>query len=282
MLRLSNEAIPAISAIVAARAAARGQASLTGLRFFALAIAAVGIHVGAQAATVLDLPSRPGITQQVSLEAVDAPRAVVLLFAGGEGGVRFDAEGAPTTLRGNFLLRARALFHPFRIATVVMGLPTDHTAAPYLTDEFRASPEHATDVGAVIAEMRRHWQVPVWLVATSRGTLSGAAVALNLGAPQAGPDGVVLTSTMTSITDFAIDHFAQPVLLVQHRNDQCRATHVHDLPKIKDKLKAPRSGVLMVGGGVSRGQWCEAFAYHGFNGVEDEVVADIAHWIVGE
>jgi len=32
-------------------------------------------------------------------------------------------------------------------------------------------------------------------------------------------------------------------------------------------------------GGQTRGDPCEAFAYHGFNGIERDVVAQIAAWI---
>ena len=32
--------------------------------------------------------------------------------------------------------------------------------------------------------------------------------------------------------------------------------------------------------GVSRGDPCQAFSYHGFNGIESVVVARIAEWIV--
>jgi hypothetical protein len=41
----------------------------------------------------------------------------------------------------------------------------------------------------------------------------------------------------------------------------------------------PRSELLAFRGGVSRGDPCEAFAYHGFNGIEQEVIGQIAAWI---
>jgi len=37
--------------------------------------------------------------------------------------------------------------------------------------------------------------------------------------------------------------------------------------------------MLTFKGGVSRGDPCEAYAYHGFNGLEKEVVSKIAEWI---
>jgi hypothetical protein len=41
----------------------------------------------------------------------------------------------------------------------------------------------------------------------------------------------------------------------------------------------PRKQLISFTGGISEGDPCEARAHHGFNGIEDEVVARIAAWI---
>jgi hypothetical protein len=47
-----------------------------------------------------------------------------------------------------------------------------------------------------------------------------------------------------------------------------------------DKLTAvPRKELLTFEGGMNRGDPCEAMAFHGFNGIEQEVVAKVAEWI---
>jgi hypothetical protein len=43
---------------------------------------------------------------------------------------------------------------------------------------------------------------------------------------------------------------------------------------------APIKELFPVKGGVSRGNPCEAYAYHGFNGIESEVVKKIATWML--
>lgn len=48
-----------------------------------------------------------------------------------------------------------------------------------------------------------------------------------------------------------------------------------------DHLQAPRRQVLSFTEGTSLGDPCEARAYHGFNGLEDQVVTAIARWILG-
>jgi pimeloyl-ACP methyl ester carboxylesterase len=75
-------------------------------------------------------------------------------------------------------------------------------AGPALGPEERAlelphdpTSEHAADVKQAIAAMREVAPVPVWLVGTSMGSLSAANAAARL--PEGGPDGIVLTSSVT-------------------------------------------------------------------------------------
>jgi hypothetical protein len=44
----------------------------------------------------------------------------------------------------------------------------------------------------------------------------------------------------------------------------------------------PRKELLSIDGGTSKGDPCEAMAYHGFNGKEEEVVTIIANWITAK
>jgi hypothetical protein len=134
--------------------------------------------------------------------------------------------------------------------------------------------------------MRAHASIPVWLVGTSRGTQSAAYVATELDRAD-GPDGLVLTSTILSddrgrpVTAMPLDKLRIPVLVVHHERDGCRHCAFRDVPMVIDKLgDAPRKQLLPFTGGSSRGDPCEAMAYHGFNGIERDVVAKIAAWIL--
>ena len=54
-----------------------------------------------------------------------------------------------------------------------------------------------------------------------------------------------------------------------------------DTPMLMAKLsQAPRSQLLTFTGGGNQGDPCEAFAYHGFNGLESDVVGQIAAWVL--
>ena len=55
------------------------------------------------------------------------------------------------------------------------------------------------------------------------------------------------------------------------------------MPPLMHKLDAvPKKALITFKDGQSRGDPCEAFAYHGYNGIEREVVAQIAGWIVSK
>lgn len=252
----------------------------TVLRTLAVMLALHAATASAGRYEVIDVPTRPGITQRASIIAPESTRAVALLFAGGNGGVWFGADGTPASFRGNFLVRSHPLFVRQGLAVVIVGTPSDIGPPEYLTDAFRTSPEHATDMRALVAAVRQRFAAPVWLIGTSRGTLSAASVGLALGrAVDGGVDGVVLTAGMTAVADMAIDLFAVPALLVHHTQDTCRMTDTRDLRRVRSKLKAPRTELLTFSGGRSTGPACEAFAHHGFNGIEAEVVDAIVRWI---
>jgi hypothetical protein len=69
-------------------------------------------------------------------------------------------------------------------------------------------------------------------------------------------------------------------LIVHHKQDGCGLCRYGDLPSLTDKLTAvPRKELLTFEGGKNQGDPCEAMAYHGFNGIEQQVVTKIAEWI---
>ena len=242
----------------------------------------------AQAATaqqVVDIGTRPGVTQRMLVLAPPQPRAAVILLAGGHGGLQLGADGTPGWGKGNFLVRARQMFAEQGLLVVVPDAPSDRQSPPYLSG-FRQRPEHVADIAETIAWIRRQAAVPVWLVGTSRGTQSAAYAATQLSAPAA-PDGLVLSSTILTDDDsrpvpaMALGSLAIPVLVVHHEQDGCRLCAFSDMPKLLDALPpAPRTRLLTFRGGINRGDPCNAQAHHGYNGLDTEVVAQTAQWIL--
>ncbi|MGO4327582.1 alpha/beta hydrolase family protein [Cupriavidus sp. 2TAF22] len=254
----------------------------------ALVLAALWLAVrpahAQSAPEVVDIPTRPGITQRLLYLAPAQPRAAVILYAGGHGGLRIAPGGSFGWGANNFLVRARQLFVDNGLAVAVVDAPSDHLVPPFLNG-FRQSAEHAQDARAVIAWMRNHANVPVWLVGTSRGTQSVAAIAIRL-ADGGGPDGIVLTSTILReergrpVPAMELDKLKMPVLVVHHEQDGCKLCPFADVQGLMDKLaKTPKAGLIKFDGGNNVGDPCEAMAYHGFNGIEPQVVQAVARWM---
>src|SRR5262249_12522825 len=103
------------------------------------------------------------------------------------------------------------------------------------------------------------------------------------------PDGLVLTSTILTdnkefpVTSLQLDRIQIPVLIVHHVNDGCRHCSYAYISRLMDALgNAPKKELIPVRGGQSQGDPCEARSFHGFNGVEPQVVDKIAAWIVSK
>ena len=242
---------------------------------------------GQIAQRVVDIPTRPGTTQRFVLLAPQQPRAAVVLFAGGHGGLQVSDNGSLKWGAGNFLVRSRQLFAELDLLVAVVDAPSDRQNPPHLSG-FRQTREHVADIKAVIAWLREQAKVPVWLIGTSRGTQSAAFLATQLRG-QEGPDGLVLTATVLRddrgrpVPDMELGRLTIPVLVVHHEQDGCRLCLFSDIPRLMDKLAAlPRKELMAFKGGENRGDPCEAFAHHGFNGLERQVVAQISGWMLAK
>ncbi|MDM0054990.1 alpha/beta hydrolase [Variovorax fucosicus] len=232
---------------------------------------------------VVDIPTRPGVTQRMLVLSPPTPKAAVILIAGGHGGLQIFPNGSFNWGAGNFLVRTRDLFAEQGLMVAVIDAPSDRQSPPYLGG-FRQTREHAADIKAVIAWMREQSKAPVWLVGTSRGTQSAAYVATELSGPE-GPDGIVLSSTILvdgrsrAVPAMPLEKIRIPVLVVHHEQDGCALCAFAEVPALMAKLSnSPRKELLAFTGGDNKGDPCEARAFHGFNGLEREVVQQIAAW----
>jgi pimeloyl-ACP methyl ester carboxylesterase len=241
--------------------------------------------LGQTSQKVVDIPTRPGVTQRMLVLSPPEPKAAVVLLPGGHGGLQMFPNGSMKWGENNFLVRARQVFADQGFLVVVLDAPSDRQAPPFLGG-FRQRPEHAADMKSVIAWLRETAKVPVWLVGTSRGTQSAGYVATELVGRDAS-DGVVLTSTILTddkgraVPAMPLGKVRVPVLVVHHEQDGCSHCSFADTPGLMSKLtNSPRSHLLALRGGENKGDACEAMAYHGFNGLESDVVQQVAAWIL--
>lgn len=235
-----------------------------------------------KAIEVHDVSSR-GERTRLLVETTNKAVAIAVLFSGGKGATRISKQGRIGWGKNNFLIRSRTLFLNNGISTAVIDAPTDK---PHdLRFGFRRSVEHATDIGEVIAHLRRTFNLPVWLVGTSRGTNSVASAAAHLGAN--GADGIVLTASMLSwnekgdqLLELPLEKITGPTLIAHHEDDECHVTPPNKVSELAARLAHARPlKTRLYRGGLAQGNPCQALHHHGFNGLEETVVRDIVNWI---
>ena len=212
----------------------------------------------------------------------DKATATVLLISGGGGGMGYDGTQPRSD---NFLVRTRELFAAKGLNVAVLGLSSDMRN---LTQSLRSSIDHAQDVLTVVKAIRAISPEPVWLVGTSRGTISAAAAAI-LDQGQT-VNGIVLTSGYGPsllflrtglLSQQGVDAIKVPTLVYHHQSDGCRVTSASGVSGMAAALtSAPIKKLWLVeGGGPPSGDPCEPRGYHGFVGMEQQAVDDITSWI---
>jgi hypothetical protein len=257
-------------------------------RVWLLVAAWLAIASPAGAQEIVTLTPRPGVTASYFLARLPAqPQAVAVLFPGGGGHIRLRTEdGQVKFAGGNFLVRSRAEFVKRGVVAAVLDAPSDQQAGWGMSDEFRFGKEHLTDVQAVLADLgQRVPGLPVFLVGTSRGSVSAASLAARI---DRGVAGVVLTSTMYRATavrsrepgpglsrfDFA--GLKLPVLIVHHRDDACPSTPYADAAGLAKTFAL----ITVMGGLPATSGPCEPMSAHGFVGRETETVEAIVNWML--
>jgi hypothetical protein len=246
-------------------------------RFLALLLALPTLALAADRLVSVD--TRPGVRVGYWLMERPGATATVMLLPGGEGGIGYKG-GVPTSK--NFLVRSRDLFADAGFNVAVVGKPTDKDDMDLA---FRAGRAHVEDLRVIAEKLRAQFGKPVWLVGTSRGSVSAAAAGAALEAPTIA--GIVLTSSVTyskfqpAVPTLPLMDVRVPVLVMHHKRDACRDCDPREAHLITERLTgAPVKKLLLVdGGGGASGPVCEPMHHHGYVGMEKEAVAAIAAFI---
>lgn len=205
--------------------------------------------------------------------------ATLILLPGGDAGTGKIVDDKPGS--GNFLSRSRAEFFDANFNVMVVYRASD---LKHLEYDRRVSKEHIDELAQVISFAKKNFDKPIWLVGTSRGTVSATATAIALGEKEV--QGLVLTSSVTSkktgaIATQNIAGLKIPTLVVHHKNDACIVCVPYEASRIISNLKsAPVKKFIMIEGGSNpEGDPCEAKHWHGFINYEKETVKAITDWI---
>jgi hypothetical protein len=237
----------------------------------------------AQAREIVTLTPRPGVTLPFFIAGMGErkPEAVALLFIGGGGYIRLRMEeGVPKFGAGNFLPRSRLEFIRNGILPVILDNPSDSHSHEGMSDSFRQSAAHVADVRAVLAEVKRRYPgLPVFIVGTSRSTISAAHLGREMGDEVAG---VVLSASMfykgrrAILSNYDFSRVKTPMLFVHHRDDACPSTPYTDASRLGERWPL----ISVRGGKPPESGPCDPFAAHGFYGKEAETVDAIAAWML--
>lgn len=209
--------------------------------------------------------------------------ATVVLYSGGAGGMGRLAPGADWPGSNNFLVRTAPLFARHSFNVVIVGRASDTRDLDLAT---RTGATHLADNQAVLRAIRRHSAAPIWVVGTSRGTVSAAELAIH--DPEHLVSGLVETSSILApgaigaLPSLDLARIQVPTLLVHHEHDACRLCPPGQVDAALGGLvNAPIKARRLVSGGEDRAQGnpCQALHNHGFHGIEPQVVDLIADWI---
>ena len=246
------------------------------------------VGAAAMAQEIVTLSTRTGVTQPFFIASLPQnPQAVAVLFPGSGGLIRLRQEKDQIKFgQNNFLVRSRGDFVKRGVVAAILDAPSDYQTGWGMGDEFRLGADHFTDVSAIVADLGKRFPgLPLFLVGTSRGTISAAALGARFGS---GLAGVVLTSTMfraagaksnepgPGLSRFDFTTIKVPLLFVHHAGDQCAVTPYSDAARLAEKYplisvssgRAPESGP------------CDPFSAHGYYGKESETVEEIVNWML--
>ena len=188
------------------------------------------------------------------------PTHAVVLMPGGSGALNPRLENGQLAFgfKGNFLIRSRGLFADARFVAA--------------SSDANSNPERMM---AIVGDLeRRFGKIAVYIAGTSRSTETTMKLAQPLDGRVAG---FIHSSSMNPIASFDPRGFRSRHLIVTHKDDVCRVTRAGSS---LSSAHSYRTELIVMEGGKSVGEECEAFSHHGYNGIERETVAKIKAWML--
>jgi hypothetical protein len=238
------------------------------------------------------------------------PKALVILFSGGGGGAGISGTGALVESSGpNFLVRSAHLLAEEGFVVVTIDRADDwpfnwieiindpYNPKPPDYDHFRASMSHAVDISRVINDVNKDYNLPVFLVGTSRGSLSPVSNHLF-------SSGISISSPLTDLTlgmglplneqgspeSLQADSVTVPTQIVWHKKDGCEVTTPDKAFLLASAFFDNNLDVSVteVSGGFDNSSTntsifpaCMENTYHGFLGIESCAILETSGWISG-
>lgn len=249
--------------------------------FFLCLAAFMHLNQTARAETIDTIQTRPGVSLSYLLLEHREANKIVILFAGGKGALNLQKNNEKPVIswgKKNFLVRSRDLFQQAGSHVIVVDAPSDRQGKNGMLYGFRTSQDHVLDIQALVDHLSKRYQLPIWLVGTSRGTESVAYLAVNKIASIAG---IILSASLsepnrkgTSLTEMQLNNINLPTLVISHQKDGCKTTPPKGSKEIYNQIiNSPRKELKLVDGGKSSERKpCKGHSHHGFIGIEEKVI----------
>ena len=261
-------------------------AVVIGLSCTSLAHAQTDVLIDIDRGRTTGLFKKSPVLQRAILARPATPSDTALLYFRGYPGIaRIESVADKSANLQPFMRINQRMFADEGIGLVVVDCPTDQWGGPgpsvtSCLDGYRSSKEHADDVRSVIAKLRDEYGFSkIFVMGHSFGTISSRWLAKNLGSEingsihSASMNGSNRLGYANSLSGFAYDAIAAPMLHVHNENDACPST-----PYAAVKAYA-RDNLVTVRGGVPSGDPCGGTHLHSYQGREDVVVRAIISWI---
>ncbi len=241
---------------------------------FLLALCLCQVALGVQG-QVLDVPHQQDAPTRTLLIGAQNPKALVLLFPGG-GGMLYLKNDGSTRNRHTFV-RSMDQWAQYQIDAVLVDTP--YNLGDLKRGDRRNQEDHLKRVGEVVDFYKLKTGLPIWIFGHSMGTSTATYFVNQLNEDSKKVKGIIIAGTVrTASLD---DNVSIPVEAIHHLHDQCSGTPLSASKEIiSGRPKNSISRLEIVEGGISEGNVCDAFAYHGFNQTEPELIKRAAQFIL--
>lgn len=226
-------------------------------------------------AQVFDIPHAEEVPTRTLLIEAPKPRAMVLLFPGG-GGMAGISDNGSIRSKHTFI-RSIDLWAQYGIDAVLVDTPYD--LGDLRRGNLRGRKDHLTRVDEVVTFYKNKFKLPIWVFGHSMGSSTATYYANEIDQSKKNLAGIIIAGTIhTASLD---DEVTLPVLAIHHQYDACTGTPVSASSKIIER-RSPKlvSKLELIEGGITEGEVCQSFAFHGFNQTEAEFIKRAANFIL--
>lgn len=243
---------------------------------FLLALCLCQVSQGIQA-QVFDVPHQQDAPTRTFLLGVQNPKALVLLFPGGGGMLHLKDDGS--TRNPHTFIRSLDQWEQYQIDAVLVDTPYD--LGDLRRGDHRSEEDHLKRVGEVVSFYKSKNDLPIWIFGHSMGTSTATYFVNQLNEDSKKLMGIIIAGTVrTASLD---DKVILPVEAIHHKQDECGGTPPSASKDIiSGRPKNTISQLEMIEGGITEGNVCDSFAYHGFNQTEPEFIKRAAQFILSQ